>query len=245
MNKFVIILFSIICLTTACSKSGFNTVTNSSKTGSLASFNILNNFLLLADGSELYSYDISQGPKPVYKASFNSQNNLIETVFVLDDKIFLGTQNAMLILALSPSGEPELIGTASHIRSCDPVVVKDNIAYVTTRSGSDCRGGQNTLFVYDVENIHSPKLLTELDMTQPMGLATNGDILYVCDLVDGIMVLDISDPKNTHIINKVNAKFPKDIIILNEEEMLVLNEEYISFYDIRTSSHPSLKYKYE
>lgn len=244
MNRYYFIIIFLLALV-SCSKQSNDATTTSVQTGSLASFNIKDNFLLLVDHDRILTYDISNPDSPKYMTQYSDHSNVFETLFIQGDNIFVGTQNAMLIFAMGSAGQLELKGQAQHIRSCDPVVVQDQYAYVTTRTGSVCLGF-NQLVIYDVSDIYNPKEMSSYSLTNPFGLAINGNYLYVCDLVDGLVIMDVSEKTNPKIITKIeSAQKPKDIIILSETEMMVLNEAYISFYDISAPSLPVFKYKYE
>ncbi len=246
MNRLIYI--TLLMILASCSKSDSNSAAGSGsgvQTGSLASFNISGNHLLLVDKNRILSYDISKPEEPIFKSEYVNQANIFETLFIMGDTVFVGSQQAMLIMQLSDDGQLQYRGSASHIRSCDPVIVSGNIAYLTTHTGAICPG-DNLLNIYDVSNIFSPKLITSKSMTNPLGLALNGDYLYVCDLEDGIVVFNVSDTHNPILLNTVaDDNIPKDIIILNSHEMLVLNEDRISFYDISNPSVPVFKYSYE
>ncbi len=244
MNKNLFYLLTLLFFLGACSKSENTSISSGTQTGSLASFNTIGNYLLLADGNSLHAYDISQPSTPIIADTYTDEGNIIETVFVLDDQIFLGTTNAMLIMDISTSGELILKGRAQHIRSCDPVVVRDTIAYVTTRATGPC-GGLDLLIAYNVTDIENPVEVFSTTLEDPLGLATHEDILYVCELNKGISVFSLEEPWSPSYIRTIEATLPKDIIILNSAQMMVLNEEYLSFYDISNPEEPTFKFKYE
>ncbi len=59
----------------------------------------------------------------------------VETIFISDEHMYVGTSNGMHILSLEEPSVPILLSTYQHITACDPVVVDGNKAYVTLRSG--------------------------------------------------------------------------------------------------------------
>ncbi len=246
MSKITYIAVLLMMLILAsCNKSdSVSPGGSTTQTGSLASFNTIDHYLLLADGSQLHTYDISDPKHPIHTDTYQDDDNIIETIFVLNGQIFLGTREAMIVMNISSDGKLSEAGVASHMRSCDPVVVEKNIAYVTTRAAGRC-GGLDQLIVYDVADIYYPSQITSVPMDDPLGLAINTDILYVCERQQGIAVFNVSDPSNPVHIKTVAAELPKDIIVMSTEEMLVLNENYISFYDITEPMNPVFKYKYE
>ena len=81
------------------------------------------------------------------------------------------------------------------MRSCDPVVVDDTLAYITLRSGTNCGGVINSLDVVNIKNISLPTLVRSYPMTNPFGLGKDGDLLFICDGNAGLKVYDAADPK--------------------------------------------------
>ena len=61
----------------------------------------------------------------------------------------------MEIYDLTEEQNPVCLSDFNHVRSCDPVVVQGDIAYVTLRSGSFCGGNPDT----------TPQTLKSLDDT--------------------------------------------------------------------------------
>jgi hypothetical protein len=117
-----------------------------------------------------------------------------ETLFPYGELLFVGTRQGMLIYALEDPTAPELIGRADHVYSCDPVVVEDDVAFVTLRNDTGCRRGLNLLLVFDVTTPTEPRAIAQLPMTSPHGLGVDGDLLFVADSVQGLLVLDVHDP---------------------------------------------------
>ncbi len=74
----------------------------------------------------------------------------VETVFIAEDMLYVGTSNGMHILSLANPSSPNFLSTYQHITACDPVVVEGDWAYVTLRAGNICGGTQNLLEVIDI-----------------------------------------------------------------------------------------------
>jgi len=55
-------------------------------------------------------------------------------------------------------------------------------------------------------------------MTNPRGLALNGNLLYVCD--DGIKVLDVSDRQNIRTLQHL-SNIPANDVIFHRNQLLV------------------------
>ncbi len=162
--------------------------------GSMARFGIKENILYLLNNNNLEIIDISvkSAPSSLYKVNPGWG---IETMFLTENNMFLGTTTGMIIYDIT---DPENVirkSTYSHMRSCDPVVVDDTLAYITLRSGTNCGGNLNSLDVVNIKNLMSPVLVRSYPLTNPFGLGKDGDLLFVCDGNAGLKVYDASDPK--------------------------------------------------
>lgn len=162
--------------------------------GSMARFGLYENVLFAVENSKLNIFSLNDPSKPVLYNEFYAGWN-IETMYLLNDKMFLGTQSGMRIYEISNPLSPMYISDFWHITSCDPVVVKDNLAYVTLRGGSNCWNSfTNELDVVSLEDIENPVLLERYSMTNPHGLGIDGETLFLCDGDAGLKVYNISDP---------------------------------------------------
>lgn len=81
--------------------------------------------------------DIANAEKMSIVDSIDVSRNM-ETLFLLGEKLFVGTTTGMLIYDVSDATKPGLISHYDHITACDPVVADENYAYVTLRSGTRC-----------------------------------------------------------------------------------------------------------
>lgn len=160
--------------------------------GSLARFTISKNYLYSLAGGSIKPFDLSTPASP-QAVEGKYVNWDIETIFPYNDNLFLGSSTGMYIYDISKPESPEIVSLYSHVRSCDPVVVEGNYAYVTLRSGNECAGFTNQLEVIDISNLHQPELLKVYPMTNPHGLGIDNGTLFVCDRGDGLKVYDASD----------------------------------------------------
>ncbi len=160
--------------------------------GSMARFTINGDFLYGLDGSNLDVVDISQQSQPVAKNEMPLSWD-VETLFPYNDKLFVGSRNGMYILDLNIPAQPSQISYYAHVRSCDPVVVEGDYAYVTLRSGSTCEGFTNQLEVIDISNLKNPSLVKIYPMTNPHGLGIEQGTLFICDGNDGLKAYDATD----------------------------------------------------
>jgi hypothetical protein len=161
--------------------------------GSMARFGIKGNILYAVDQSILKILDITNQINPSAITSFYPGWN-VETMFLTDKNMFLGTSTGMAIYDLSVPSAPVYLSFYSHIRSCDPVIVDDTLAYVTLRSGTTCGSSVNALDVINVKNLASPSIVMSYPLINPQGLGKDGNLLFVCDGSAGLKIFDASNP---------------------------------------------------
>lgn len=169
---------------------------SSGQGGSMARFTISGNHLYTVDNERLKMFDISTTQKPQYLPSKDQQLGFgVETIFVKDTLLFIGSQQGMYIYDISRPAFPQQASFTSHISSCDPVVAQGNYAYVTLNSKNVwCGRNANELQIFDISDPAAPRLVkTERSLLSPLGLGVDGNKLFVCD--NGLKVYDINDPE--------------------------------------------------
>jgi hypothetical protein len=160
--------------------------------GSMARFTINNDHLYALDAGNVQAVDITSERNPVIKNKLHVSWD-IETIFPHAQNLFIGSRSGMHIVDVSSPASPVKVSTYTHVRSCDPVVVNGQYAYVTLRSGTQCEGFTNQLEVIDIQNLQSPQLLKTYAMHNPHGLGIDRTTLFVCDGDQGLKVYDASD----------------------------------------------------
>jgi hypothetical protein len=207
---------------------GFYTLANSSSPGaagsaygvggSMARFGLYKDFLYVVNQSSLLTFKLnSNSEATLLNTGYVNWN--AETIFITDDHIFLGTQSGLIVMSLEVPQKPVQKGMFAHMTACDPVVIKGDLAFVTLKAGTTCRGG--TLNQLDVIRMSSDylnfQLLKSYPMYGPQGLGIDGDLLFLCDGNAGLKIFNAADPLtiSQHLI----ASFPSinayDVIPMN------------------------------
>jgi hypothetical protein len=163
--------------------------------GSMARFTINGDFLYTVDQYRLKVFDIGELTRPLLISDKQIGWN-VETLFQFQKKLFFGTQTGMIIYSIADPADPVYISSYNHIRSCDPVVVEGNYAYVTLRSGNLCGEATSQLDIINVSDMLNPRWEQSYPMQEPYGLGIDGSTLFVCDGIAGLKVYNASDPKN-------------------------------------------------
>lgn len=205
--------------------------------GSMARFTLYDNYLYTVSQSDLLVFNVKTLNKPTQQAKINLGWG-IETIFPYKDKLFIGSNTGMYIFDNKNPEKPERLSIFQHARACDPVVVHNDIAYVTLRTGW-CGASPNQLDVVNVSNLSSPSLIKSYQMQQPAGLAIDFPNLFICESQYGLKSFDASSATNITLqqhIEKINAY---DVIPLEGKHLLMVGKDGLYQYD--TSNPKSLK----
>lgn len=159
--------------------------------GSMARFSIYGKYLYTVEQNIMCVFDLS-GDKPVLTTNDIWLQRDVETLFNYKDKMFMGTPTGMLIYSLEDPLAPKYRSSVSHVFGCDPVVVEDDLAYVTVHSGNTCGQNTNELMLIDVSDVDQPNLLVTYGMKCPKGLGIDNGTLFLCD--EGLKVFNAKDP---------------------------------------------------
>ncbi len=161
--------------------------------GSMARFGLYDDYLYAVDNAILYTFDVKtpEKPKDIGKQNIGWD---IETMFIYDDHMFLGTRSGMQIFSLKVPTAVNYVGSFWHVTSCDPVVIADGYAYITLRGGNVCGSNTNRLDVLKLSaDYKNNELLASYPLTGPYGLGIDDRTLFVCDGDDGLKIYDVED----------------------------------------------------
>lgn len=161
-------------------------------TGSMSRFSLYSDYLYTVINNYMSIFDLSQ-EEPVKAVENLYIGWNVETIFSYGENMFMGTPTGMIIYSVEDPLQPEYRSMIQHAWGCDPVVVEDDIAYVTVHSGNACGQNTNELIIIDVSDVRSPRHIVSYAMTKPMGLGIDNGTLFVCD--DGLKVFNAADPQ--------------------------------------------------
>jgi hypothetical protein len=199
--------------------------------GSMARFTITNNTLYVVDDANLRKFNIASPANPVSTGTSYIGRN-IETIFPYNNHLFIGSTNGMFIYNVSNPDNPVYVSTYVHGTACDPVVVDDNYAYITLRSGTPCNTSLNQLEVVNIQNMATPTLSHTVQMSNPHGLGKDGKALFICDGTAGLKVMDATNPTaipSTPVMHVSNIQ-ATDVIPFNNK-LLMIGTDGLYQYD--------------
>ncbi|GAA4421413.1 hypothetical protein GCM10023187_57270 [Nibrella viscosa] len=198
--------------------------------GSMSRFALYDNYLYTVSQSDMQLFDIKNPAEPKIGRKINMGWG-IETIFPYKDKLFIGSNTGMFIYDNSNPEKPERLSVFQHARVCDPVVVHENTAYVTLRSGNTCVGFTNQLDVVDVSNLTSPRLIKSYPMKNPHGLGVDFPNLFICEGAYGLKSFNVSDPLNIdkNLLQYIKDLDAYDVIPLNKSLLLIGKDGFYQF----------------
>jgi hypothetical protein len=213
--------------------------------GSMARFTIVNDYLYAVSNSDLNVVSIANGANPV----LNNKVQIgwgIETLYPFNNRLFIGSNTGMFIYDINNPTAPVKLGSFSHARSCDPVIADNANAFVTLRSGTPCQGFNEQLDVVDISNLSNPTLVKTYQMTNPHGLAKDGNTLIICDGRDGIKFYNAADVRNLVLQKQVTGLTTYDVIAMNGWALVVALDglyqyDYSSINNVNLLSKLSVK----
>lgn len=213
---------------------------NTGASGSITKFAVHNGYMYALNPNEVLTYDLSNEDKPELIHQLATDYGL-ETIFIYDDAIYLGSRTSLYILDISTPHTPILLSKTDRsiqfFNGCDPVVVQDNIAYSTIKVIQNVCGDWNSrsaLLVYDVTNKRNPREIGDYPLNEPNGLGLFNQYLFVCDAgSDEVRVFDISEPNALVELPELAIPITNPVdIIINNGKMIVSAQTYFQIYNI-------------
>lgn len=200
--------------------------------GSMARFGLYEDFLYIVNQTSLLTFKLNSNSEVTLMDTQYMGWNM-ETIFITDNHLFLGTQSGMIVESLEVPSRPSQKGSFAHVTACDPVVIKGDLAFVTLKGGTTCRGAAvNQLDVVRMSNGYSKfELLKSYPMYGPQGLGVDGDLLFICDGDAGLKIYNAADPLT--ITDHPLASFPSinayDVIPLNNYLFMIGDAGFILY----------------
>jgi len=234
MRKLTIIgLIAIATIFVSCTKDSADTrsldSTVNGQAGSLAKMVTVDNYLYVINDQELIIFDITNPLAPQEQNTVNIGFG-IETIFPFADHLFIGSVDGLYIYDITDPINPFMTTEeqVQHITGCDPVVANENFAYVTLNTLRNTCGNlipANVLLTYDISDINNVYQVSSLDLTGPKGLGIDGDLLFICEASQGILVFDLSEnPMQPSLMTTIPGFTANDVVLDNGLMMVVCED---------------------
>lgn len=206
--------------------------------GSMARFTIMDDYLYAATQSDLLVFGIKNPAKP---DSVNKVNLGwgIETIFPYKDKLFIGSNTGMYIYDNKVPSKPVRESLFQHVRACDPVVVENDKAYVTLRTGF-CGVAPNQLQVVNVSNTSNPFLIKTYEMQNPHGLGIRKAKLFIAEGGFGLKSFDASNDMDIKLKQHIEKIDAYDLIPISDTIVMMIGKDGLYQYDYSDLSNLKL-----
>ena len=214
----------------ASTSSSASAPTTTGQAGSMARFALYDNYLYTVSQSSLQLFDIKVLEKPIKGKTIDIGRG-IETIFPYKDKLFIGSTTGMFIYDNKNPEAPTQLSVFQHAMSCDPVVVNDNRAYVTLRSGTTCNRGLNQLDIIDITNLRNPTLIKSYPMQNPHGLGIDFPNMFLCEGKQGLKSLDVQSDFDVKQLQHLTGMDAYDVILLKNNVLLMIGKDGLYQYD--------------
>lgn len=196
--------------------------------GSLARFQIVNNYLYTVGPSNMSIFNIQNLANPVHENSQYSRWN-IETMFQADGYLYLGSTNGMYIYSLENPEQPMYISEFTHWEGCDPVVVDGDYAYLTLRGGNLCGQDESVLEIIDIKDKFNPTLVKRYTLENPYGLGFIGDKFFICEGDLGLKLYNRTSPTILSFSKTIGSVHATDVIPLPDKLLLIGDNKLTQF----------------
>jgi hypothetical protein len=191
--------------------------------GSLARFQIVDNYLYAVGNYEMAIFNIQNLKEPLLADTQYAGWN-IETMFQAEGYLYLGSTNGMYIYSLDNPSAPEFVSEFVHWEGCDPVVVDGDYAYLTLRGGNLCGQIESVLEVIDISDKSNPVLAERYSLENPYGLGVRSNMLYVCDGTAGLKLFERETPKDLKLVETLKDIQATDVIPLQNSLIMIGGE---------------------
>lgn len=218
---------------------GGGTTGNTGVGGSFARFTIKNNRLYAVSDRDLLTVDIENVSTPNLLTTTPVGWN-IETLFPYEQSLFMGSQAGMFIYSINNPNTPDYIAEFQHARACDPVVVDEDIAYVTLRDGTECEGFANQVDVIDVNDLFNPELIQSKELFHPMGIGVDNGVLFVCDDEEGLKIFDCSNPYEELTLVAHHPEFQAYDVIPKNGLLIMIGADGLFLYNYKNANDITL-----
>jgi len=209
-----------------------------STTTSLARFKIVGDYLYTINSTQMDIFDISDASAPQSISKVRLAWD-VESLFAYGSYLYIGASSGVYIYDNSIPTQPTKLTTFSRVQSCDPLVVQQDVAYLTLNSNSSCwnSSGVNRLEIIDVQNPTTPTLLKQVDMWEPKALSIDNNLLFICDGSAGLKVFDVNQTEDNSTISvdissiSNESSIDCDNLITSNNHLIVSNTQDIRQFD--------------
>ncbi len=196
---------------------------------------LTNNIAFIGTYLGLFVYNIANPYELNEIAWFDTGNTW--SLLISDDLLYFSCSDGLGIIDYSDPDDIQLLSANDDIHFHDSVIV-DDILYGAS---------QQKVFVVDVSNPSSTNLINQYITIDPCNkLAVKGSTVFINSWLDGVSVLDFTDPENQYLYDYQDLKSNMIAKSPNDEFMLIYGYamEGLHFYKMDDPLNPEYLYSH-
>lgn len=232
---------------------------NYNTTGLAAKVFVMGNYAYVADSYEgLQVIDVSNPYSPTLAGHYNREGEdwwSAEAVYVKGKYAYVtSSYEGLTIIDVSNPSSPTPVGSYDiyeiwnylEIRNLVGVAVSNNYAYITMErvSGWGDKYPEYTgeMHIIDISVPGSPQFVGMYeDLNIPMAIQVKGNLAYIGDGTEGLVVLDISTPSAPGLVGNYDTTGINDLVIDGNYAYLARYGNGLRIIDISTPASPTIK----
>jgi hypothetical protein len=223
-------LFCMLGIVACSKKNKESPLMEKPQPGPTSMFALAGTYLYIVEDRSLHIYSTLNPGSPIYMNTINLISKMdIEAVFSDGKYLFLNASSGLLIYSLANPSIPGYIATTTQISSCDRMVTKDSIIFVSVSTGTICNNG-NFVSIFNLLDGKHMQALKFYGFSNPKGMTISGNYLYLCDGAAGLKVLDITDYMQVNVINSLPS-LPCTDVTLAGHTLIITGIDGLYQYD--------------
>ncbi|NQU04987.1 MAG: hypothetical protein HQ568_02760, partial [Calditrichaeota bacterium] len=186
-------------------------------------------YCFIATNSSLEIFNLTNMESPVRSAFINKSVYEIE---ILGDIAFIAGEGDFCIYDISNPIEPELIGILEDVGDFREFTVVDNLVYCAVWYAQQ-------FIIIDIENPANPEIVGSTEVAWPQDVAVAGDYAYVGSNYHGLDILNISDPGNITLVERIEPNYSPQVEII-DNLLLLRARRLLIIMDISDPVNPTI-----
>jgi len=171
-------------------------------------------------------YNIQNAANPILIQDINaSYSDNVKSLFIYDEHLYLRSDYSATSYSLAIPESPERVGSNGFMSSCTPILFYKTYMFASAAKNPECGYNSSSLDLIDISNKSRPNMVKSYSFEDPRGMAIKDQLMYLCDGVKGLLILDISNPLNIQVLrtldsikNTFEAKIEGNTLFLNGSE---------------------------
>lgn len=193
----------------------------------------MNNYLYLAGGGEIETYDISNKSNPILKSTYNGRLNQYKDITIVGHFMYASTggYNKLEILTLLIPDRPTRGSVLSLPESVENIAVSGDYLYMVAPNKG--------LLTVDASDLLKPKLIHTLKtLSYVRDIDVKGDFAYLAEEDEGMSIVNVKDPVNPILVSFIDIPNKINAIDVDENYAYLIGWDKMYIIDISDNRNP-------